>query len=419
MYQSAPQTPTQPRPRRRRPIWPAVLAPVLVAIALIVAQPLWHQPSRPTADPTLPTTTRIPGTAPQLPWPSTGQAAVAVDGVGDLGNHGTQTPVPIGSVAKVMTAYVVLTDHPLRVGEPGPSLTVSAEQAAAYSAEQARGESLVQVAAGAKFTQREALQAVLLPSANNMARILAAWDAGSVAAFVAKMNAMATGLGMTNTRYTDPAGLAPDTVSTAVDQVILTRKAMALPAFAEIVAQPRATLPVAGTVTNYNHLLGQDGVVGVKTGSTDQAGGCFTFASVAKVGSAQFLVVGAILGQPGRDTPAQLRSVFAATTPLVRAAAAALGVHTVVPAGREVATVRGPLDTGTTLRAGQNLDVIGWPGLDVRLGTEIPTMPRQFASGAEHGRAIATVGSQPAVGTALRADDRLEPPGVWDRLTRR
>jgi D-alanyl-D-alanine carboxypeptidase (penicillin-binding protein 5/6) len=201
------------RSRRFRLLLCGVLALVLVGIALIVVQPLWQ----PTVQLTLPTFARIPGSAPVLPWPATGQAAVSVNGVGDLGRKGEATPVPIGSVAKVMTAYVVLTDHPLDVGEPGPSLTVTAQQAAAYAREKARGESLIQVPAGAKFTEREALQVMVVASANNMARILAAWDAGSVAAFVDKMNATAAVLGMSNTRYTDPAGFIPDTVSTAVD----------------------------------------------------------------------------------------------------------------------------------------------------------------------------------------------------------
>jgi serine-type D-Ala-D-Ala carboxypeptidase (penicillin-binding protein 5/6) len=404
-----------PRPRRFRLLLCGVLALVLVGIALIVVQRFWQ----PTVQLTLPTFARIPGSAPVLPWPATGQAAVSVNGVGDLGRKGEATPVPIGSVAKVMTAYVVLTDHPLDVGEPGPSLTVTAQRAAAYAREKARGESLIQVPAGAKFTEREALQVMVVASANNMARILAAWDAGSVAAFVDKMNATAAVLGMSNTRYTDPAGFIPDTVSTAVDQVILAGKAMALPAFAEIVAQPKATLPVAGTVTSYNKLLGQDGVVGVKTGSTHQAGDCFVFAAVTNVGTTRLLIVGAILGLPLTKTPAQMRAVFRATPPLVRAAAAALGVHRVVTAGQEVATVRGPDDTGTTIHAGGNLDVIGWPGLEVRLSAGIPAIPRRLAAGAEHGRLTGTVGEQPPVETPLRTGKGLEPPGIWDRLTGR
>jgi len=414
MCPSSPEPAGLYRSRRFRLLLPGALALVLVGIALIVVQPLWHQP---TVHLTLPTSARIPGSAPVLPWPATGQAAVSVNGVGDLGSHGGATPVPIGSVSKVMTAYVVLTDHPLDVGQPGPSLTVTAQQAAAYQQEKARGESVIQFPAGTTFTEREALQTMLLPSTNNMARILAAWDAGSVAAFVDKMNATAKALGMSNTRYTDPAGLPPDTVSTAVDQVILARKAMALPAFSEIVAQPEATVPVAGAVQNLNALLGQDGVVGVKTGSTEQAGDCFVFAAVTHVGTTRLLVVGAILGLPG--TPAEVRPVFRATPPLVRAATAALGVHPVVTAGQEVATVRGPVDTGSTIRAGGNLDVIGWPGLEVRLSADIPAVPRRLAAGAEHGRLTATVGEQPPVGTPVRTGEGLEPPGIWDRLTQR
>ena len=418
MDQTAPQPADRARSRSRRLLLPGALALALIGITLSVVQPLWQEP-RSTAEPTLPASARIPGTAPELPWPSEGQAAVSVGGVGELGRHGDPKPAAIGSVAKVMVAYVVLTDHPLGVGESGPTLTVSAQQAAAYSVEKARGESLIPVPVGAKFTQRQALQTMLLPSANNMARILAAWDAGSVPAFLDRMNAMASGLGMSNTRYTDPAGFFPDTVSSAVDQVILARKAMALPAFAEIVAQSNATVPVAGAVKNYNDLLGRDGVVGVKTGSTDAAGDCFVFAAEAKVGTTSLLVVGAILGLPLNGTSPETRTVFKSATPLVQAATAALGVHTVVTAGQEVAAVRGPVDTGTTLRAGQNLDVIGWPGLEVRLGTEIPAIPRQLAAGAEHGRVTATVGEQPPVGTPLRTGARLDPPGIWERLTNR
>ena len=118
-------SPGRHRSPSRRLLLPGALALILIGITLIVVQPLWHQPA-PTAQPTLPASVRISGTAPELPWPAVGQAAVSVDGLGALGSHGDPTPVPIGSVAKVMTAYVVLTEHPLGVGEPGPSLTVSA-----------------------------------------------------------------------------------------------------------------------------------------------------------------------------------------------------------------------------------------------------------------------------------------------------
>src|SRR6266487_1044764 len=83
------------------------------------------------------------------------------------------------------------------------------------------GDSLVPVAAGERISERQALVALLLSSADNMAWILARWDAGSEGAFVARMNSTASRLGMTSTRYTDPSGLARTTVSTAADQVRL------------------------------------------------------------------------------------------------------------------------------------------------------------------------------------------------------
>ena len=75
------------------------------------------------------------------------------------------------------------------------------------------------VAAGEAISERHALEALLLPSADNMAWILARWDAGSQDAFVARMNAAARRLGMTGTRYTDASGLDSSTVSTTADQV--------------------------------------------------------------------------------------------------------------------------------------------------------------------------------------------------------
>ncbi|MFU8870389.1 D-alanyl-D-alanine carboxypeptidase family protein [Micromonospora sp. SL4-19] len=412
--------PPPPPARRRAPgIWALVtglLLLLLAATALVAIEPLHRPLPAPTVTRTLPTSAIIPGTAPKLPWPNTGQAALWVEGLGSLGKSGKSKPVPIASVTKVMTAYVILTEHPLDPGEQGPKLTVSAQQAAAYPKEQARGESLVAVVAGAVFTERQALQAVLLPSANNMARILAAWDAGSIEAFVAKMNDTAAALGMTDTHYTDPSGLDPATVSTAVDQVILARKAMELPAFAEIVAQKKATLPVAGTVKNYNELVGKDGVVGIKTGSTDEAGGCLAFAAVVKVGGRKITIVGAILGQPGANTPVQLDRVFRATRPLLRTAAAAIAVHPVVRAGDEVATVQGPFGASTTINAAKDVSVVGWPGLRVRLDVDIPAVPAELPAETEHGQVRATVGEGSPVAAALRTGVGLEAPSTWDRI---
>jgi D-alanyl-D-alanine carboxypeptidase (penicillin-binding protein 5/6) len=233
-------------------------------------------------------------------WPAHGQAAVQI-GQSQVQAGPNQHAAPIASVAKVMTAYLVLRDHPLRLGDDGPTITLTDTDVADTDRRRRQQESFVSIAAGEQLTERQALQALLLPSANNIAAVLARWAAGSVDRFVARMNATARSLGMTHTRYTDPSGYDDATVSTAADQVRIVDRAMRLPVFARIVGTPSATLPVAGTVHNTNRLLGHDGFVGVKTGSTAAAGGCFAFRAIRWIDGKRTTITGVVLGQPGYD----------------------------------------------------------------------------------------------------------------------
>jgi D-alanyl-D-alanine carboxypeptidase (penicillin-binding protein 5/6) len=233
-------------------------------------------------------------------WPAQGQAAVVL-GQSQVQAGPNQHPAPIASLAKVMTAYLVLRDHPLPPAEDGPAIGLTDADVADTDRRRRQQESIVPVAAGEQLTELQALQALLLPSANNIAAVLARWDAGSVARFVARMNAAARSLGMTHTRYTDPSGFDDATVSTAADQVRLVVRAMRLPVFATIVATPSATLPVAGTVHNTNTLLGINGFLGVKTGSTAAAGGCFAFRAIRWIDGKPTAITGVVLGQPGHN----------------------------------------------------------------------------------------------------------------------
>jgi serine-type D-Ala-D-Ala carboxypeptidase (penicillin-binding protein 5/6) len=238
---------------------------------------------------------------PSTVWPAYGQAAFVLAGQSRVRAGPNQHAAPIASVAKVMTAYVVLGDHPLRLGTNGPTITLTDADVADTDRRRGQEESVVSIAAGEQLTELQALQALLLPSANNIAAVLARWDAGSVERFVAQMNATARSLGMTRTRYTDPSGYDDATVSTAADQLRLVDRAMRLPVFARIVATPSVWLPVAGTVDNTNTLLGHNGFVGVKTGSTDAAGGCFAFRAIRWIDGKRTTITGVVLGQPGHN----------------------------------------------------------------------------------------------------------------------
>jgi serine-type D-Ala-D-Ala carboxypeptidase (penicillin-binding protein 5/6) len=256
-----------------------------------------------------------PGEAlPSTVWPAHGQAAFVQTGQSQIQAGPNQHAAAIASIAKVMTAYLVLRDYPLRPGLDGPTITLTDADVDDTDRRRRQQESVVSIAAGVQLTELQALQALLLPSANNIAAVLARWDAGSADRFVARMNATARSLGMTHTRYTDPSGYDDATVSTAADQVRIVDRAMRLPVFASIVATPSATLPVAGTVHNTNTLLGHNGFVGVKTGSDDAAGGCFAFRAIRWIDGKRTTITGVVLGQPGHN---QIAAGLAASDAMV------------------------------------------------------------------------------------------------------
>ncbi|RBY80241.1 D-alanyl-D-alanine carboxypeptidase [Blastococcus sp. TF02-09] len=242
----------------------------------------------------------VPVTAgPAIAWPVQGQAAYTTSVLDAIRADGVEGPVPIASVTKVMTAYVVLQERPLEQGEAGATIPVTGADVADMQRRQANGESVVAVAAGEDLTQLQALYALMLPSANNVAVLLARSTAGSVDAFVELMNRAADDLGMDDTVYTDPSGMADDTVSTAADQVRLFDAALRDPVFAAVAGATAAELPVAGTVVTTSRLLGQDGFVAGKTGSHDAAGGCYVFRVVRTVAGREVVITGAVLGQRG------------------------------------------------------------------------------------------------------------------------
>lgn len=366
---------------------------------------------------TAPALTALPGTAPVIPWPKTGQAVLDVAGVGRFGTFGEQKAQPIGSVAKVMTAYAVLRKFPLGVGEPGPQITITQADVNDFRSRIPSGQSLIEVRVNEVITVRQAVEALMLPSANNIAWTLGRFHSGTHDAFVAHLNTIAAELGMTQTRYADAAGFDPQTVSSAADQVILAEKAMAIPAFAEIVAQKSATLPVAGTVKNYNDLLGVDGVIGIKTGSTDQAGGNLLFAARYQVGQHTVTVYGAVFNQPGRDTPAQLKATNAAVRAVLGALRAALAVFTVVEAGTDLGAAVAPWAQGTRVRAASAVEVVGWPGLPVTAAVQPAAPAGRVSAGQQMGMLTVTAGLATATST-LVAEKTVAEAGFWWRVSR-
>ena len=371
VYGSAPAAPPPPPPvKSRRGRLIAVLVIVLLFAGLMsagVALQLHRALPAASLTASVASSIRIPGAAATMPWPSAGSAELMVEGLGRLGGSGNGGPAKaIGSVAKVMTAYVVLSEHPLEADADGPEITVTAADVADYQGRIAGGQSLVAVRAGEKMTERDALEALMLPSANNVAHMLAQWVGGSQPGFIDRMNAAADTLGMTDSHYTDPSGFLPSTVSTAADQVKLGRAVLKLEGFAELVAQTEATIPVVGKIKNYNDLLGKDGVFGIKTGSTTQAGGNLLFAAHLTVGGKQLTVVGAVFNQPGAHTPQQLAQVNRVVRKLLAAVRKTVKVYTLL-AANPVGAVRTAWGATSTVATAGPLRVVGWPGLPIKV----------------------------------------------------
>jgi len=306
--------------RRRRLLLGAVLAPLLACAAFATARQLLNdelhaQRQGPRV--------RVGSAYPSLgQWPQRGQGALVL-GNGRPAASPREQPVPIASLAKVMTAYLILERYPLSGAQEGFTIVVTAAQAHAAAQDAARGESAVAVRAGERLTERQLLQALLIPSGNNIARMLAALLAGSETSFLAEMNAEARALGMDRTFYTDPSGFDPSTVSTAADQLRVFRRAMRFRVFRQIVSTASVTLPVVGAVTNFNPLIAE-GYAG-KTGSDSAGGGgCLAFFTGVTVGGRRLTAVGVVLGQgEGSRTSAILAAAGEAAKRLVDSVAPA------------------------------------------------------------------------------------------------
>ncbi|MFJ8588445.1 D-alanyl-D-alanine carboxypeptidase family protein [Streptomyces sp. NPDC093595] len=392
---------------------------VVLLLLLCAGAQLVRPLPAPALSPDLPRAYTFPGGPLKMPWPGEGQGAVEVEGVGVIGTYGSGEPAPIASVTKVMTAYVILREHPLTGDASGPDITVDA---AAEREGRNPDESRVPVRKGEKYTQKQMLQMLLLPSANNIARLLARWDAGSEARFVGKMNAAARQLGMTGTTYTDPSGLDATTVSTAVDQVKLAKAAMRSEVLREIVDSSHVTLPgSAGRIDNGNSILPRPGVTGVKTGSSTPAGANLLWSADTVVDGEERRIVGMVMGvrNAGSLREKLVLAIETYSRGLIEAAQKGVTSATVVEEGDVVGYVDRPLGGRIPLVATKDVRPVGWPGLTVKLelGTSGRPLPRSAKAGAVVGEVRAGEGvGAVRVPVALRED--LVEPGVVDRLVR-
>ncbi|HEX4218367.1 MAG TPA: hypothetical protein VHZ02_08365 [Acidimicrobiales bacterium] len=409
------------RQRRRRRRWRMGIgiAAVIVVLAALVAVQLGRPRPQAAVRTTLADQVVVPGQAPALPWPATGYGAVAIPSLGYTAQSGPEVPVPVASLTKMMVAVVILQDHPLAVGADGPSVTITAQDVAEDSADVSTDQSTVPVTVGEVLTERQLLEGLLIRSANNMAFTLARWDAGSIAAFVAKMNAGASQLGMTQTHYADVSGYEPASVSTPVDSLKVAAQGLSDPAFAAIVAMPFVTLPVVGVVPNIVTQVGSNGIIGVKSGFTSAAGPCLVLATNRTVDGRTVQALAAVTNQPATASNTFGAAGFTDEV-LMQAALTAVTDAPVASVGHTVGTVGaswGGTEHDVPVETAQAASMLAVPGQPLRMTVTTHSVATGTAAGTVVGHVVYALGPQRSV-VSLQPTERVPTPPLWWRLTR-
>ncbi|MET0842741.1 MAG: D-alanyl-D-alanine carboxypeptidase [Mycetocola sp.] len=338
--------------RRRRVTVFGLLAVLLLGAgytSLAVLRPIPANAAE--LEPTIP----ISQPATSLAWPGFGTGAIGAVGIdGILDDSGVQQSTPMASITKTVTALVVLDEMPLAAGEDGPTLTLTDADARIYDETIAEGGSAAKVAPGSVFTERQLLQAMMLPSANNYSVTLAHWAFGSMPAYLKAAGDWLTAHDLAGTHVADSSGLDSDSRSTPADLVAIGKLALAHPALSVIVQEQSAELPVIGKVENTNKLLGSNGVIGLKTGTTQVAGACLLFAAEATVGDETITFVGVLLGAPNH------RQLNQAVTSLIASATAGFHEVQLVEAGDSYGSYSTPWGATADIVAADSASVVVW-----------------------------------------------------------
>ncbi|MFB2581228.1 D-alanyl-D-alanine carboxypeptidase family protein [Herbiconiux sp. P15] len=186
--------------------------------------------------------------------------------------------------------------------------------------------------AGQEVSLHDALAVTLLTSANNYAESVAAWAFGSREAYLEAARAWLAANGLSGTTLADASGLDPGSASTTADLLKVAALAHANPALAAIAGLATYDQPDLGTIANQNILLGENGVDGLKTGSTSYAGFTLLTSAVVTVGATPVTLVSVVLGTESLDAR------FDTTRALLASAQAGLREVTLATAGTPFGT---------------------------------------------------------------------------------
>lgn len=262
-----------------------------------------------------------------LPDTNYGQWAVVIDGH-SVASARTDTIQPTASTTKMILSLAVMRAKPFNPGETGETITITPEFYDLYQWYITHNGSNSAVEAGEQISQYDALASVLLVSSNNMADTLAIWAFGSLDNYRDYASQMLQEWGITDTTIgSDASGYEPSTTSNASDLARIGAKLLEEPVLAEIVGLHEHVVPVAGTLTNGNALLGTDRIIGVKTGFIGEESG---YCLVTGYREGEHIITATLLGAPDRT------SSFSDSDQLVVATQSVAPLSTLVTSGQVV-----------------------------------------------------------------------------------
>jgi D-alanyl-D-alanine carboxypeptidase (penicillin-binding protein 5/6) len=333
------------------------------------------------------------------------------DASGIWAESGDNSPRPMASISKLITALVILNAKPLAdTTDAGPTITFSRADHALYDKYYVLDATIAEMPTGSSMSERDALETMLVVSASNYAEAVSTWAYGSQSAFLRATKDWLAANGLTGTTMVEPTGLDPRNTSTPTDLIALGKIAMANPVIAEIVGLKTLEVPNIPSRYSTNELLGVAGVTGIKTGTLEATGSNLLFSSTLDVGADQPLsVIGVILGgftdeSVNLDVKALLTSIQA-------------GFHTVAlgERGQQIGTYSTAWGESADIELGDNASVLTWS--DTPVTVEFETNPLTTGSdGDVVGSVTWTVGAATET-VPLVLDGTIEPPTSWWRLT--
>lgn len=346
----------------------------------------------------------------ELDLPAFGSSAVALVGRdGLLGTAGSQAPKQMASITKLITALTVLQRRPLHGTAGGPTVRFTGADEAILQDVLAHNGSWEAVQAGWTLTERQTLQTMLIPSANNYARSLAVWAFGSEQQYLTAARAYLKAHHLTHTTIVSPDGLDPGNRSTPADLIALGGLALKSSVVSSIVRRAEVTEPHIGTIENTDALIGHSTLNGIKTGTTDAGRANLLFSAPVTVHSKRLEVIGVILDAKSHD------QLDASVGPLLSSVRTGLHVITLAREHQVFAHYRTAWGGVAAAVASKTVTRVVWSKQDVR-----GTSKLEAISGGLQGDRVGAVSYRlggRTIEVPLELDRSLLVAPVWWRLT--